>query len=184
MLIYKVLFPNGKAYIGQTKKFDLRKYAHIFRSFNEKDKEYKCIFHNAIRKYGTENIKWEIIEDDINTIEDANNKEIYYIKKFNTISPFGYNMNEGGNYRGIFKHNQETKNKISKANKGKIRSDSAKRNYSISKAGDKNPMFGKTGNKNPMFGRKRVASENARYNISKGLKEFWKRKKNLIKNEK
>ena len=43
--------------------------------------------------------------------------EIEYIKKYNCLVPNGYNLRNGGNNG---KHNEETKNKISKSLKNKI----------------------------------------------------------------
>lgn len=44
--------------------------------------------------------------------------EIYYINKFNSIVPNGYNLRSGGNNGG--KHNEETKRKISETLKNNI----------------------------------------------------------------
>ena len=48
--------------------------------------------HNAIAKYGIDNFDFEIIE----WTGDYDNKEFYYIKKYNSISPNGYNLIDGG----------------------------------------------------------------------------------------
>ncbi len=88
MVIYQAIFPNGKKYIGKTKNFKNRKYHHLRDANNGSN----LIFHRAINKYGSENIVWEIICECSN-IEELNEKEIQFIKVFNTIDPdFGYNM--------------------------------------------------------------------------------------------
>jgi group I intron endonuclease len=88
MVIYQALFPNGKKYIGKSKNFESRKYHHLRDAKRGSD----LIFHRAIKKYGSENIIWEIICECLDE-NDMTEKEIFYIKEFNTIDPdFGYNM--------------------------------------------------------------------------------------------
>ena len=90
MVIYKATFPNGKVYIGKTKDFNKRKYQHIWNSKKVYNKH--IIMYKAIRKYGEENIKWEILCE-CDNLEDMNKKEIFYIKEFNSTSfDYGYNM--------------------------------------------------------------------------------------------
>jgi group I intron endonuclease len=66
-LIYKATSPSGKCYIGQTMNLKERQDKHRSSSLNDSDKnrEYDLAFHSTIRKYGFENIKWEIIQDNI-----------------------------------------------------------------------------------------------------------------------
>lgn len=90
LVIYKAEFPNGKVYIGKSKNFEKRKYHHIWNSTREKNNH--IIMSKAIRKYGVDNIKWEIICECCD-IDDMNKKEIEYIKLYNSTShEFGYNM--------------------------------------------------------------------------------------------
>jgi len=78
---------------------------------------------NAINKYGKENFKREILEF-FDTKQEAFDAQFFYITKFNTLIPNGYNISPFG---GIGKNcylSEETKNKISKSmigiNAGKI----------------------------------------------------------------
>jgi transposase len=90
MIIYKATFPNGKVYIGKTKNFNHRKRCHIYCARSGKNEN--IIFYRAIRKYGEDNIKWEIISE-CSSIEELNTLEIFYIKEHNSIDyNFGYNM--------------------------------------------------------------------------------------------
>lgn len=81
---------NGMSYIGQTVQFRKRKMEH-----ERCRKEDDCIFHRAIEKHGKENFIWEII-DQTNSKENANTLEKFYIEKYNTYKPNGYNMTKGG----------------------------------------------------------------------------------------
>ena len=87
--IYKITNKvNGKSYIGQTRytiEFRWRQHIH------KKDNTY---FHNAIKKYGVDNFIVEKLEEC--NIEDLNEREIYYIAKYNTFKD-GYNLTIGGN---------------------------------------------------------------------------------------
>lgn len=85
---------NNKVYIGQTKNFRSRKLNH--KSYYLKR---KCPFYSAIKKYGWENFKWEII-DEADSREELNKKEIFWIKNLNSIFPSGYNLKEGGHNGG------------------------------------------------------------------------------------
>lgn len=91
MVIYLVTNKiNGKKYVGQTIRPLSERWKDHCRA---KDKNY---FHNAIRKYGADNFTREVI-DTAETVEELDEKEIYWIAKLNTLFPNGYNLKEGGN---------------------------------------------------------------------------------------
>lgn len=96
MVIYKATnILNGKIYIGQTRReFRLRLNEYKSNSFNPNNKSYNLYICRAIRKYDWNNFKWEII-DTATTDNELNNKEIYWIKFYNSFGD-GYNMTEGG----------------------------------------------------------------------------------------
>ena len=88
---------NNKKYIGQSINNDnSRFYNHISSYKNENSKEYNSLLHRALRKYGLDNFKYEILANDINDLELLNFLEEYYIKEKNTIVPNGYNIEPGG----------------------------------------------------------------------------------------
>ena len=97
---------NKKVYIGQTTNFKKRKKDHIC---NAKDNKIQTHLYNAMRKYGIENFQFEIVEDNIEQ-KDLNEKEIFYIAKFDTYNK-GYNMTYGG--ENVMINNPEVKEKIS-----------------------------------------------------------------------
>ena len=89
--IYKAVNTlNGKTYIGKTNNFKKRKREHC-----RYDIDNGLYFHKALKRYGESNFKWEII-DYADTLEDINNLEKYYIEKYNTYKPNGYNLTKGG----------------------------------------------------------------------------------------
>ena len=85
--IYKITNKtNKKSYIGQSK--------HIKRKWREHVNGLEnSTISNAIKKYGEGNFSFEVLE--LCTIEELNDKEIYYIKKFKTFGK-GYNMTGNG----------------------------------------------------------------------------------------
>jgi group I intron endonuclease len=81
---------NDKVYIGQAKNTKKRFDSHCKpSSANDGD-----LVSVAISKYGKNNFYYEILEEQI---EDYNEKELYWIKYYNSIVPNGYNILPGGN---------------------------------------------------------------------------------------
>lgn len=78
---------NNKKYIGQTNHPSQRKRSHQFNVRSG----FKTKFYDAVRKYGWKNFLYEILE----TTENLNDAEIYWISHFNTLEE-GYNHSEGG----------------------------------------------------------------------------------------
>lgn len=108
---------NNKKYIGITRNSPKRRWSNG----NGYKSEYFC---NAIKKYGWDNFKHEIIFCNL-TKEQAECLEIEMIKYHRTTDRnYGYNIQNGGNTKGS--HSDETKQKISKIHKGKIISEETK----------------------------------------------------------
>ena len=79
IVIYKITnLINHKIYIGQTIEYEERIRHHKQTAFRENSKEKDRPLYRAIRKYGLDNFKFEII-DKADSIEELNEKEIYYI---------------------------------------------------------------------------------------------------------
>lgn len=90
-IIYKHTSPSGKSYIGQTRQLDVK-----LRWANGSGyKKHNTIFYKAIKKYGWNNFAHEIIEDNIQTQELANEREVYWIAYFDSFKN-GYNSTPGG----------------------------------------------------------------------------------------
>ena len=100
---------NDKCYIGQSNdyKYRFRKHCEAARRNNHK---YKSYLYNAMNTLGIDKFYVELLESDV---EDYNEKEIYYINKYNTLRPNGYNLAKGGgNYphlSGIEHHEAKIK---------------------------------------------------------------------------
>ena len=79
---------TGESYIGQSINISSRYKSH----------KYLCgadtYFHKNIRYYGFNNFSFELLEEC--SIEELNDKEIYYIDKYDTLYPKGYNLTRGG----------------------------------------------------------------------------------------
>jgi len=92
--IYLITSPSNKQYIGQSKvsiKSKLKSYRDLAKNIKSNRK-----IANAIQKYGWDNMKFEIIEQSVDwTPEQLNNREIYWIAKYNSLN-VGYNMTLGG----------------------------------------------------------------------------------------
>lgn len=70
---------------------------------NMKDENHKEEFYKGLREFGLENFSYEILEtfDTTEWTKDLlDERETYYIKKFNCKFPNGYNMNNGGKESG------------------------------------------------------------------------------------
>ena len=86
--VYSHTTPSGKMYIGITKN-SIRKRIHSGYLSNK-------FFTAAVRKYGWDNIKTDIIAENV-SIDEANLLESYYIASYETQNKRkGYNIADGG----------------------------------------------------------------------------------------
>lgn len=86
---------NDKVYVGQALDTAERFKCHCKPS-SAKD---GSLIDLAINKYGKDNFWYEILEGQV---EDYNEREQYWIKYYNCITPNGYNILEGGNTPPIY----------------------------------------------------------------------------------
>lgn len=120
MFIYKIRnLINNKVYIGKTKNIEIRWKKHIYLAKRKVNRR----LYDAMNKYGYNNFLIEIIEECTNELQ--NEREIYWIKKYNSLNKeFGYNMTEGGEGGNTWIKNPHkilTSQRISLANKGRKR---------------------------------------------------------------
>lgn len=105
---------NNKCYIGQTYKSFYGRYSNSKKWWKTRDREKNRYINNALRKYGHENFEITILEYNVPGKEWLNNLENYYIKKYNSLAPNGYNLQDGG-LTGM-STSEETKEKQRRAN--------------------------------------------------------------------
>lgn len=109
-IVYKHTSPSGKVYIGLTSKKnpkDRWKYGYGYK--------HNRYFYNAIRKYGWNNIKHEIVASNL-TQEEANlleKKLIAYYKEREIC----YNIAEGGDDGNTMKRTEKEKEHLRRASK-------------------------------------------------------------------
>lgn len=114
--IYKIINKiDKKLYIGFSSQLSLRKKSH----FNglKKNRHPNTHLQNAFNKYGLENFEFSIIE--ICEPFQLNEREHYWATLLKTHNrKFGYNI-KPTNVNDKIKQSEETKQKISKSNKGR-----------------------------------------------------------------
>lgn len=137
-IIYMYKSPSGKYYIGQTIRPKFRKNEHVSRAFNGS----KLPFHRAIRKYGIDSFEYSILcritcSNTETLSEILNNLEQYYIIKYNSKVPMGYNVTEGGEGNLGIVLSEETKYKMSLSKIGHKCSTNTKKRMSEWQVGKK-----------------------------------------------
>jgi group I intron endonuclease len=171
MVIYKIQNKlNGKVYIGKTEKTIKERWKKHKQLAKRKINR---VLYDAINKYGPD--CFTVCEiDKANSIEELNQKEKYWIQKYNSTNrTFGYNMQDGGTggiqpieirkkagkkisitNRGRIV-SKETREKISLAHVGMKHSEETKRKLSeyCIKIGRKPPICNHSGKNHPMFGK-------------------------------
>lgn len=117
--IYCHTFPNGKRYIGITRTSPKRRWGKG-RNYNT------CpLMDRAVRKYGWENIKHEVI-DTAESREEAEVKERQYIEQFMSDQPeHGYNILPGGDV-ATNPLTEEIRYKLGNGQRGRSRTDEEK----------------------------------------------------------
>lgn len=150
--VYRIVnLINNYSYVGASQDVHKRLYEHkiFLNKNNHRNKHLQKDWNDC----GEENFKFEILE--VCSEKELDDLEIFYIRnaKENNLS---YNVLLGGrknSWLGL-SLSEETKSKLSEANKG-----------------NKNPMFGKTGDKNYFYGKRhtketRIKMSNNHSNVS------------------
>lgn len=162
--VYKHTTPSGKVYIGITSQKPERRWRNGHGYGN-------CVaFWNAIQKYGWDNIKHEILENNLSN-EDACEKEKLYIEQYQSTNPkYGYNITSGGSGCPGLKgeknplygipRSEKDKQTISEAirkyyetHERKPISEETRKKLSIANSGENNAMYGRCGELNPFYGK-------------------------------
>ena len=142
-VIYKITnLINSKCYIGQSINYSARIREHIKRH------DRKSVISLAIKKYGVDNFKFELICNDLNS-SYLNDLEIYFISKYESSTKInGYNVAGGGqfNTRLSTKSKELISNKLKgrqSPNKGNKYSPELIEEMRERSLGDKNHFYGK-----------------------------------------
>ena len=158
---------NNKKYVGQAEDVNARYKQHI------KDSKYRdYVFYRALRKYGIENFKFEVLEENID-IDIVNDREVYWINKMNSKLPNGYNMTDGGEGTHGYKHTDEAKEIMRNKKKGKKLTEEhkAKISNSLKGKGLGKHLSQETKNKISLANKGRVIDEETKSKISESCKK-------------
>lgn len=134
--IFNIL--NGKLYIGLTNNLKRRWYEHAKNSKKITAQSYAI--HHAIAKYGIKNFILKKIDDAID-LDEANSKEMLWIKELKLNGYQLYNETDGGDgTKGAIGHKwtEEQKQKMSERNSGE-----GNPMYGVQLFGEANGNFGK-----------------------------------------
>lgn len=109
--IYKITSPSGKIYIGKAKDIKNR-----WDHYNILQCEKQPRLYRSLKKHGVKNHTFEIVEECIP--EQLNEREIYYIKSFDSFdTPHGLNLKAGGEGGGEW--SDESRARASKWQEGR-----------------------------------------------------------------
>lgn len=145
-IIYRYESPSGKSYVGQTTNEKHRRDCFFNNSYYSGTR-----FENAIKKYGVENFKYEVLFSQVfNTKEEAtevlNEKESYFIEKYDSFKN-GYNMTLGGDgVRGYTLSESSKQQMIEKLHEFYRTHEDRRKELSEQaklRIGEKNPFYGK-----------------------------------------
>ena len=166
-LIYKTTnILNNKIYIGK----------HQTKNINDNYLGSGVALEQAIKKYGKENFKKEILFIFENE-EQMNQKEKELVTESFIATNKNYNMGVGGEGGSHFKgkqHSEKTKQKLSEIAKGHKVSDETKRK--LSEINKNKIVSEETKKKCSESAKLRFQSEDARKKYSELMKEFYKTK--------
>jgi len=164
--IYKIINPTGKIYIGQAIDIDKRWSEY---NLNNSNLPKQPKIYRSLKKYGINNHLFEVIEEC--TIEQLNEREIYWGEHYGVLGENGLNLRLGGQKGKI---NEHTKLQISTSliGKPKLTSKKGKEHalYGISKTEE---------HKNNIKKGKENISQDTLIRMSKAIKGKKKGKKSL-----
>ena len=124
-----------KSYVGKSVNPDNRIGAHLNGYGSAPG------LRNAIKKYGADAFCVEILESDMPEAV-LSKMEILHIRFFNSKTPNGYNLTDGGEGSSGIQVSPETCRKISEGNKGKRLSPETRRKLSEAQKGRPSPNKG------------------------------------------
>jgi group I intron endonuclease len=194
--IYKITnIKNNKCYVGVTTKKDPNERWIAHKSSIKRG--IGCpLLMKAFNKYGEDSFKFEVIiicfDEDVFKFEDE------YIRKYNSASPNGYNVAEGGKIGMSFlgrKHSDETKKKISVkskeyCNKPEVKERSRQiaielnRRINSGEIVRKSEKWNKAVKEGRIGGKGGHQNEESKKKISEGLKNYFEKNGSPLNKEK
>lgn len=133
MLVYLITnLINGKQYVGITTT-TFKKRVAVYKSMAKHPPNKPTRIVKALAKYGFENFQFEVIEAGFDSYDKLLESEINWIRILNTYK-LGYNASLGGDLVS-----EETRKKMSKAQKGKVHSEQARAKIAATLKGTKRP---------------------------------------------
>ena len=136
MVVYEILFPNGKRYIGKDVAWPARRKEHIWQSGRERPYQ---LCEKRMKAIGWVHIV--VVADGFGSEEELCEAERFFIAKHKTnVSRWrdearGYNLTDGGDGVCGLVHSEETKRKLSEGNVGKVVSEETRRKLSEAATG-------------------------------------------------
>jgi group I intron endonuclease len=179
MFVYKIEFPNGKVYVGQTNNLVKRKNRHLYEVRNGNNR----YLYNAIRKYLGEELKLVVV-DTAKTQEELDEKEIYWINHYRSFEfDKGYNLNLGGSGNPKANMSEEQrreslerwrKQMVGRPGTMSLEAIAQRNNCSLEEARKLTPMYGK---KASDYAKKRASETHKGKKVSKETVQKWKESK-------
>lgn len=109
-VIYMLISPSGRVYVGKSVRFGRRLGQHRRRS-----RKKKTFLYNAVRKHSWGKfikLVLQIFPYDV-TVAEMSVRERYFIKKYRAFErKYGYNLTEGGDGAPGYKHTDEAKKNL------------------------------------------------------------------------
>lgn len=158
---------DNKMYIGMTNNFQKRINHHFYELKNNKHHSLKL--QRAYNKYGKDNFEVLVLEE-VETMQGLEIKEKEYIKEYNSYLK-GYNCSEGGEKLPDYKQPETTRQALLKRNKGNKyglgmhMSEESKQKISLANKGEGNGFYGKKHTKK------------TRNSMSEKSKAYWQKNK-------
>lgn len=84
---------NSKVYVGQTIQGTEERFKQHLKLLKTNEKQ---LIHKAIKKYGKDAFYCETLISGVETFEELNKLEEYFILEYNSVVPNGYNLCYGG----------------------------------------------------------------------------------------
>lgn len=164
--VYVHTCPNGKRYVGCTTQARPEHRWLEGRGYRHNDH-----FYRAILKYGWSNFQHEVFE--VDSAEEMYRKEVELISFYHSNDPkYGYNHSSGGekSASGCIR-SEETRKKMSEAQKGKTHSEETRKKISQANKGKPHKPFSEEARKHISESLKgKIHSEEHRRHVSESLR--------------